>query len=195
MNPLLGSSVHVYPRLSWVPIPERSHTWGHLLPGAPAVGIVWKLCACVSGVLPVSVPVSPWLPASACPFRDLRGLGPPSSPSLRLRHALPMDTRGRCGLAVTPAGGSGSCRVLQRGMGSSSRPQARPRASVSALGGVGGGGWDDGAQNSRGHGRGCYSRPGHAVLAACPAGRGLLGLEVPVGPSTNRPSAEAAPAP
>lgn len=45
----------------------HTFTYGYLSPGAPAPDIVWELCACVSGVLPVCPPVFLRLPTSACP--------------------------------------------------------------------------------------------------------------------------------
>lgn len=119
--------------------------------------------------------------------RGLQGARAHLAAAVTARHALPEDARGRCGLAVSPAGGSRSRRALRRGWvaGSSSRPRACPRASARAPGsGWWWRGWKDGAQNSPGHGRGCYSRPGRAVLAACPAGLGL-GRGGPVGAFTN----------
>lgn len=56
---LLGTGLSKYPRLSWVPIAVWTYTCGYLSSGAPAPGTVWEVCACVSGVIPVSVPACP----------------------------------------------------------------------------------------------------------------------------------------
>lgn len=203
----------------WVPASERTHG----CPGVPSqkgprpggtcrqVRLLWALCANLCSpvwrlaCLPTCGPCGPlhlWVRVGRS-----QGSGttsPPSRPRPR-RPALPADTRGRCGLAVTSRG-LRSRRALQRGTRSCPAPRPDPAPQPSAPGRVGGGGaWGGWAQNSRGPGRGCYSRPGRAALAACPAGRGL-GRDVPAGalrveprlagrPHPSRPSRPAPPAP
>lgn len=88
---LLGTGLSKYPRLSGVPIAVWTYTCGYLSSGAPAPGTVWEVCACVSGVVPVSVPGCRRVPVTQCVTRTVcprerrggeggrRGLGPPCS--------------------------------------------------------------------------------------------------------------------
>ena len=154
---LLGTGLSKYPRLSRVPIAVWTYTCGYLSSGAPAPGTVWEVCACVSGVIPVSVPGCRRVPVTQCVTRTVcsrerRGGGSQGArttflPASALLHVLPEDTRGRCGLVVSLAPGSRARLAVQpiarsTGVGGwGSRPALRPpHFSARALGVVGGGG-------------------------------------------------------
>ena len=68
---LLGTGLSKYPRLSRVPIAVWTYTCGYLSSGAPAPGTVWEVCACVSGVIPVSVPGCRRVPVTQCVTRTV----------------------------------------------------------------------------------------------------------------------------
>lgn len=112
-DPVAGYGLHVYPRLSWVPIMVWTHSCG-----CRRVCLHQALCGNCVPVLQVCN-LSPhlflWLTASACPCNAVcnqnrvsqwgysQGDGTASFLPQPLHHVLSTDTRGRCGLAVTLA--------------------------------------------------------------------------------------------
>lgn len=125
------------------------------------------LHTCFCGYLHLRVPVMQCVARTVCPSGGtLRRMGPPHSRHSRCTTFSPRTRGGAAASLSLWPGAPGPARI------SSDPPRVpawdgvpvSPRASTRAPEGAADG--EEGAQNSRGRGRGCYSRPRRAVLAA-----------------------------
>lgn len=182
-----------------------SHTCGYFARCActrHCVGPVYLFRRCVTclhtcfcGYLRLRVPATQCVTRIVCPSEDtLRGMGRPHSCHSRCTTFFPRTRGGAAAsLSLWPrAPGPASISSAPPRVPAWEGVPVSPRASTRAPEGAADG--EEGAQNSRGRGRGCYSRPRRGVLAACPAGRGL-GPEGPVGALAYRPSPRGRPPP